>query len=67
MPRVQALEMPSILRNCRHDVYNSMITSKRPMPRDKSERLRASRTLNPHPEAVSDPLFGRVGGWRAYP
>ena len=27
------------------------------MPPDKIERLRASRTLNPHPEKITDPLF----------
>ena len=27
------------------------------MPPDKIERLRASRTLNPHPDTITDPLF----------
>ena len=38
-------------------VYSMVIITPDGMPNNKSERLRKSGTLNPHPEAVSDPLF----------
>ncbi len=37
--------------------YSVVIITPDGMSSDKSERLQRSRTLNPNPEAVSDPLF----------